>query len=633
MTISEEIVTSTVVSLEQLFPENTQQFLRPFEDIVSTDIHVGMRLDFEIEDRTKGDKKSPILRLARPEDAEDIVEIYQELYEGTYPYKEMEDVDEVRGMIESEACDWVVFKDVHDNTMGCFTFMLDFEDKKGYIRGLMIKKAYQGSVDVVKAVIGSYIGMYTKYKDRIFRWYCENRTAHSKSQFALSIGGIRPLAFYPNKDIFLGKVESDILHICYDQRAITTLRYDLVPTIIPEVANCFLYSTQRYNLGSCKFDNSELGLNKHKIRQLRKRFRNNVERDPFGYETVRFTFDGSKSYFEFLYTPQIQNFEKTSYKVESLEELYVFVEKFMGCVKDWGIRYCEVFLSAYKPAHQRVFHTFGLGPRGYLPSWKYSKSKASFKDYILFNYFEGQISPEIQLIDEGKRLLDILGIQYVFEPKRHVQKISPVKEKILQVWENTKIIKSSFISGFILYLLLLFMGMGVAYGQGYNIVVNTISQLGTFQMTPYPFLFDISSTFAGFTTVLFNLYLFKKIELNGDQKTRLVCGVCKIPQYALFLGAIGIVMVGVFSIDRAFGIWHDIFSGIAFAGFIISLLGVGLILIRFETNFPRYVGLGGFLPAITFLCFCVFPCPLLEWILLFSIHTALIPLYIWLAKN
>ena len=113
----------------------------------------------------------------------------------------------------------------------------------------MIKKRYQGFVDVIKAVIGSYIGLYTKYKDKILIWYCENRTAHCKSQYALSLGGIKPIAFYPNKDVFLGKIESDVMHICYDERVLQRYRSKEKPKFIPAVESCFKYSTNRFNLG------------------------------------------------------------------------------------------------------------------------------------------------------------------------------------------------------------------------------------------------------------------------------------------------------------------------------------------------------------------------------------------------
>ena len=122
-----------------------------------------------------------MLRLAKPEDAKEITEIYKELYNGTYPYKEMEDIEEVKSMIQDPNIQWIIYQDPFYNIAGCITFVLDFENKRGYIRGFMLKKKYQKQIDITKAMIGSMIGMIYKFKDAIFNWYVENRTAHAKS--------------------------------------------------------------------------------------------------------------------------------------------------------------------------------------------------------------------------------------------------------------------------------------------------------------------------------------------------------------------------------------------------------------------------------------------------------------------
>ena len=76
---------------------------------------------------------------------------------------------------------------------------------------------------------------------------------------------------------------------------------------------------------------------------------------------------GTESYFKFLYTPQVQNFEKTEYSVNNLEELYVFVQDFKKLARLLKVRYCEAFISAYDVEHQSIFYNAGLNPRGYIP--------------------------------------------------------------------------------------------------------------------------------------------------------------------------------------------------------------------------------------------------------------------------
>ncbi|MFX1420458.1 MAG: GNAT family N-acetyltransferase, partial [Promethearchaeota archaeon] len=352
--LTDKTLTNSVVSLNELFPNSINQFIKPFEKVVNPDIHNEMCLDFQLCDREDKEKVNPILRLARPEDAEELVGIYKELYNCTYPYKEMEDVNEVRKMIQDPNIQWIIYQNPSHQIAGCITFVLDFGNKRGYIRGFMLKKKYQGYIDITKAMIGSMIGMIHKYKDKIYVWYVENRTAHSKSQYSMWVCGIAPIGFYPNKDVFLGKVESDLMQICYDERALQQFRVSKIPEIIPEAENCYLFSENKYDLGDYRIATPEYALDSKKIYHLNKNLRKGVNKDEFGYETIRFGFPESNSFFEFVYTPQVQNFEKTKYQVKNIEELYVFVKAFIKCGKELGIRYCEAFISAYESSHQKL---------------------------------------------------------------------------------------------------------------------------------------------------------------------------------------------------------------------------------------------------------------------------------------
>ena len=410
MTVSLEVITNSVVSLNKLFPISTRQFIQPFKKLVDPDISKGICVDFELCGREQKNKVNPILRIARSEDAEELVGIYKELYNSTYPYKEMEDVDEVQKMILDPSIQWIIFQDPSLNIAGCITFVLDFKNKRGYIRGFMLKKKYQRHIDITKAMIGSMLGMIHKFRNRIYNWYVENRTAHAKSQYSMWVCGIAPIGFYPNKDVFLGCIESDLMQILYDERSLSVYRCEKIPEIIPCVETSYLYSERRYNLGYYRLITPEITLCKAKITKIKKSLLKHISKDKYGYETIKFTLKGSSSFFEFLYTPQVQNFEKTKYKVSNLEELSVLVQEFVKCGKDLGIRYSEVFVSAYKPEHQQIFHDAGFFPRGYVPSWNYSKKRGVFKDYILFNTFDGVLDEKIQLINEGQDLLTALGL-------------------------------------------------------------------------------------------------------------------------------------------------------------------------------------------------------------------------------
>ncbi|MFX1410426.1 MAG: hypothetical protein ACFFA6_08735 [Promethearchaeota archaeon] len=645
--LSEETMSSQAISLNELFCVSTNEFLRPFANVVDPDIHNGMYLDFEISDREHCHKINPILRLARPEDAKDIVEIYKDLYDGTYPYKEMEDLNEVQKMIRDPSIQWIIYQDPSYYTVGCITFVLDFDNKRGYIRGFMLKKKYQGYIDITKAMIGSMIGMCHKYKNEIYVWYVENRTAHAKSQYSMRVCGIAPIGFYPNKDIFLGEVESDLMQILYDERALRVYRSKKVPKILLEVQNCYLYSDKRYKLGEYKIENPDIALDFKKIVSLKEKFIKSVKKDKFGYEIIRLSFKNSNSYFTFLYTPNVQNFEKTEYKVDNLEELYLFVQEFMKCKKDLNVRYCEIFLLAYNPYHQKIFRDVGFSPRGYIPSWKYNKESDVFEDYILFNYFKGHISNEIQLIQEAWDLYSIISTKQnkkiqerkntynlILERKRFESSTITCKSNLF----SQKVICGVLIGGLSIYLSILIISILVAYILGpsnFSIITHEISCLGSTQFTPFPYLFNAACVLGGFTTIFLNFLLFKHtLPFNSTtlRKFRISYEISRSGLIFGIVGNAGYILVGIFSLDRAGPktLIHGSFAGIAFSGFILSIFSFSLCIVFYQKKIPRIYGIFGLIgPLVTSIIQCIILEPLLEWILLFTILLSLIPQFIW----
>ncbi|MFW9822045.1 MAG: DUF998 domain-containing protein [Candidatus Thorarchaeota archaeon] len=617
------------MSLEELFPNFSHEFLEPFKDIINGRIEQDLHLDFHISGRKHRHKVSPILRLARPEDAEELVEIYKELYAGTYPYKEMEDINEVRKMIKDPAIEWMIYQDPSYNIAGCVTFVLDFKNKRGYIRGFMLKEKYQGYIDITKAMIGSMIGMLHKYKDIIYTWYVENRTAHAKSQYSMYVCGIAPVGFYPNKDVFCGKVESDLMQILYDQRVLNELHCKEIPQIIPQVEPCFKYSGRRYGIQTANVEAPEFCLNKSKVRRLRKSLDKKVVKDKFGYEKIILSFTNSDSFFQFLYTPQVQNFEKTIYKIACLEELYLFVQEFLKCKKELGVRYCEVFISAYKSEHQQIFYNAGFKPRGYIPSWRFSPKQSIFKDSVLFNRYDGSVSSNIQLIEEGSELVKTLRIAQFSKVN---QNIEITGSEISEKKRIERAVKHSLLTSMTIYLSLLMISLLIAINlgaQGFDLTIHTISDLGNSLFTPTPSVFDAACGFAGTITIPYSFYIYSMMSNEKKKRDRIITRLGFM--FGVF-GGLGYICVGVFSLERAGpnGIIHSISAITAFAGFVFSILFFSIPAL-FKPNIRfRLFGLSGSVtPLVLFILNGFVATPLLEWLLLLSILIHIVPLNYW----
>ena len=409
ITQTQETISYPIIPYKRLRPKSVDEFLDIFEDVLDLNLEKGMELDFTIDNKLGSDKISPTLYLAKPKDAFEIANICKEVYEGSYPYKEIEDSQAVKKMIESPEHHFILFK-IEEDIVGCFRCVLDFEDHKGYTGGFMVRQEYQGIIDVTKAIIGSYAWMWSTYKDEILMWYCENRTAHAASQYITSVCGINTVAFFPNKDIFFDKVESDVMGVVFREKALNGYREHQTPLLIRNALDSFLHCDNLYKLGNFKLVSPNIDLDYQKITALQKRFRKDLIKDKYGYQYFQFFITGTQSYFSFLHTPCIQNLEKTKYHVKSLEELYVYLEEFLKVIKENYIRYSEVFVSAFRPEHQQLFYEFGFRARGYVPCWSFSKDDNSFEDYVVFNYFEGQV-PHAELLPIGQELVDLLSVQ------------------------------------------------------------------------------------------------------------------------------------------------------------------------------------------------------------------------------
>lgn len=389
----------------------SNDFLKNFHDVSNINLIKGTRVKFDLRNFDKKKKLNPLLKIAKPTDARVITDLIKEVYNGTYPYKEMEDETEVRKMIESGNSIFVLFKNRENETIGTTTFVLDRNAKKGNMRTWVVKKEYQGRFESTKSLIGCCIYVWLLYRREIFLWYGEVRTAHAKTQYILDLCTLKAVAFYPNKDVFYNKIESDILQVSYNKKALTIYRSKKIPAILPEIENCYLYSKRKFNLGKYFVISPDLNLNLKKIEKIKKKTFRKVITDKFNYTSITFSIENSDSYFSFLYTPLVQNFENTKYKIKNLEELFIFAQEFIETAKELNVRYCEVFVSAYHPFHQKVFLQAGLKPRGYVPSWDYNHKKQKFEDRIAFNYYKGEIDNKLNLTEENKLFLQCIDVE------------------------------------------------------------------------------------------------------------------------------------------------------------------------------------------------------------------------------
>ncbi|MCJ7651986.1 MAG: hypothetical protein MUP85_25585, partial [Candidatus Lokiarchaeota archaeon] len=374
------VVQSIILNNKSILSIN--EFLALSSDIISSEIlNLDFNLDYNILKSYLDSKKiCPIVHFAKSEDAEEISKIFKEIYQNTYPYKKMEHAEGIREMINSKDYLWFLFKLENNETIGCFGTQLEFEEKRGFLYGFVIKKKYQKIIDIFKAFIGCATYLWKTYQGRILLWYGEMRTNESTSQFITSIVGLKPIAFLPNKDIFNSQIESDILHVMYDESIFKMYRKKEDPHIIRQILNWYAYSSKRYSLQNPQIENPNTILNEDKINELSEILTINIQEVQYGNQIFKLSFKGFDSSMEFIHNPHSKNFEKTYFEVSCLEELYSFLKKIKDLINTMDINYFECFVSGYEPTYQKIFYNAGFRPRGYVPCWYYNKITGKFED-------------------------------------------------------------------------------------------------------------------------------------------------------------------------------------------------------------------------------------------------------------
>ncbi|MHA1270277.1 MAG: DUF998 domain-containing protein [Candidatus Helarchaeota archaeon] len=181
--------------------------------------------------------------------------------------------------------------------------------------------------------------------------------------------------------------------------------------------------------------------------------------------------------------------------------------------------------------------------------------------------------------------------------------------------------------------------------EGYSIPTHYISDLGNWDITPTPYLYDLACIFAGTLTIPFIFYIEKHMapipQTAEDLPAphRWTYRLMSLGFFWNILGSIFYIGVGIFSASRDYWNMHDICSIGAFVGFTFAAIFIGFTLIFMEQkivpkpfNYP--IGITGVILPFTLLIYnAIIGGPLLEWLLLFSILIWFIPFTLFTLRH
>lgn len=205
---------------------------------------------------------------------------------------------------------------------------------------------------------------------------------------------------------------------------------------------------------------------------------------------------------------------------------------------------------------------------------------------------------------------------------------------------NPKIVRFSIISSLITFFSAIIIGYIVAQfdPDGYNIVNNYISDMGSYNHTPLPYFLDYGAMITSILVIPAIFYIENRLAPNPlefGKFSRMRYRLSSLGSFSMFVGFFGFFMVGLFSEDRTTSLGlHFLFSYVVFGGVVFSSLFYGLLILFYKTEIPKLLGLymvvGPFMSAVLMI---IYFSPFLEWIMLFSLIIWILPVFIIFLKN
>jgi RimJ/RimL family protein N-acetyltransferase len=313
----------------------------------------------------------------------------------SYPYPEALDPAWINDKARSRNVIWKVVTDTrYDSVVGSGTVLLDRENQRAYVRGVMIDPEYQKYKIGSKVLVNTFREIIQNYRDVIKIFWSESRTAHSGSQKIAEDSGFFPVGFLPNKDIFLEKRESDLLLVLYAMNALKMRRRN--PQIIPEVLPVYEVIAKQYRLEPIvPVVVPPIHRNGHQVKPY-------CKVDRYGYHHHIFCAYGEK--LKLKVNPRTQVAEEASFSPD-IEPVILNALVGKALASLGHLYYVEFYASAYRPAIQRVFADLGFKATGYIPGWDLVDGQR--EDAIIMSRVK-EYPPlsNMDLTDKSKRLVN-----------------------------------------------------------------------------------------------------------------------------------------------------------------------------------------------------------------------------------
>ena len=221
--------------------------------------------------------------------------------------------------------------------------------------------------------------------------------------------------------------------------------------------------------------------------------------------------------------------------------------------------------------------------------------------------------------------------------------LTNLKEGIYIFLTKPKVVKISAIATSLTFFPGIIIAVIVASSQvgGYNILENYISNLGSINHTPAPYIFNFTCMISAVLLLPATIYLFKILvpgpqNIESDSKSSKKGYRLGLMGYIfMLLGLVGLFLIGIF--NEAYLLLHIVFAAFAFGGIMIAGVLYGLVIVLYPTIIPKVLGIFMIIAPILMGLFTglkLFPSRAFwEWMSLLTVIGWLLPINYYIIKQ
>ncbi len=309
------------------------------------------------------------IRIARPDDAYQVAELYRKVYGDEYPCPELFTEEGMREFLTFERSHTITsIVRLDGAVVASGTFQI--HGRVAYSRGWMVDPAWQGKIGTRQVFQRLLLQARYNLAGKVDYFYGELRTATAKLQGIIEEIGFRPLAALPRKDIFEGKREVEII-FAYYYREPRPAHLRLTPRAA-RVASAVL----QQQVAAVRVFVPPSGFTAESDHIINY----NEESNGDGHLHVALP-DGAS--LDAIVCPASRNSEKVAVYATSIGDYASLLQSYLAQVKARRLDYAEVYVAADAPARQAILEDLGFSPTGFLPQW-YAVNSHHPIDYIVY---------------------------------------------------------------------------------------------------------------------------------------------------------------------------------------------------------------------------------------------------------